>query len=647
MSITHVRWIRSLSPHVDAVLSYAARELARYVRRLSKSTWDVLAVDEVEGGAGTAWLGVCDRLPAPPGKALTPAPWDDGFAIWSAGDALYIAGRNARSVLYGVYAFLEQQGVRFVRPGYDGEVVPQVEAIALPGSPIVEEARHRHRGVCIEGAPSIAHALEMIDWCAKKRMNTVFLQFFSSRYFYNLWYERPYNPQYADHCLSEEEALAFDDQVIASLKKRGLVFHRVGHGWTGAAFGMPRSGWVTAGELVKPEYVRWLAEVDGERKLFHDIPINTELCYSYQPAFDAFVENIVRYCEQHPELDVVHVWLSDATNNKCECADCRQLSISDWYAKIINALSESLHRRVPATRFVFLCYIELLWPPEQIAIDERHGNAIMMFAPIARCYGHSLADPDCDDGQEWPRPPLNQFAVSRENAFYVKALAGWRQAFKGDSFDYDYHLMWANWSQLTDTYIARLYHEDLQHLKRLGLDGIVSCQSFRVFYPSGLAMTALAECLWDPDVSWPEMRQRYLQAAYGEHAAFAGEYLSALESFLDTGDPHRRMPPLANADEAELDTFSAFLERSLAELTTRQGTADGKARARSLDLLAHHATFLQHLAAAHAARRAGQKEDMEEEIEAAAAFLRDTEPEYSTYVDTMLALRFLEQAARS
>jgi hypothetical protein len=60
--------------------------------------------------------------------------------------------------------------------------------------------------------------------------------------------------------------------------------------------------------------------------------------------------------------------------------------------------------------------------------------------------------------------------------------------------------MWAVWTQLTDTALARMYHEDLQSLKEINLNGIVSRQSFRVFYLSGLAMTALAECLWNPDV---------------------------------------------------------------------------------------------------------------------------------------------------
>ncbi len=640
MAISHIRWLRSGAPAADAVLAFAGRELARYVRRLTGERWDVRGARRIAAASDTLWLGLCDRLPTPATGGLTPAPWDDGYAIWQAQGGLFIAGRNARSVLFGVYAFLERQGVRFLRPGRDGDVIPPREQVVLPDAPIVEEPRYRHRGVCIEGAPSLAHALGMVDWCAKKRLNTVFLQFLTGRFFYNQWYERAYNPKYAGHALTDEEASAFDEKVIAALKQRGLVFHRVGHGWTSAAFGMPRSGWVKADEEVKPEYVRWLAQVKGERKLYQGIPINTELCYSYRPAFNAFVENIARYAEAHPELDVVHVWLSDATNNKCECDDCRQLTISDWYAKVINALSEALHRRAPRMRFVFLCYIELLWPPAQVKIDEKYGNAILMFAPIHRCFGHSLADPTCDDGQEWPRPPLNQFAVSRHNAFYLRMLRDWRQSFRGDSFDFDYHLMWAIWQQLTDTAIGRIIHEDLQHLKDAGLNGLISCQSFRAFYPSGLAMATVAGSLWNPDVAWDEVRERYLDAAYGEDAAFAGDYLARVESFLDNPeDPHQRSLPFAGADEEKLAACAAFLKSALAEIASRRRSRADKARRLSLDLLAHHARLLQFIVKANRARVAGKPEVTKRELERAAAFVRRTEPRYSTWLDVLLCLR--------
>ncbi|NPV07483.1 MAG: DUF4838 domain-containing protein [Anaerolineae bacterium] len=640
MSVTQVRWMRSGSGEDDRTLSHAARQLARYVERMTGDEWDVGPTREVGPAAGTAWLGVCNTMPEPPTGPMAPAPWDDGFAVWAQDGGLFIVGRNARSVLFGVYAFLERQGVRYVRPGRSGEVVPEREEIDLPEEPLVEEPRYRHRGLCIEGAPSVKHALGMVDWAAKKRMNTIFLQFFSSQYFYNRWYEHSYNPLYRGHPISEAQALTLDERVIAAMKRRGLVFHRVGHSWTSAAFDMPRSGWVKADDAEVPEqYRRFLAEVNGERKLFQGIPINTELCYSHQPALDRFVDNVVRYAEEHPELDVVHVWLSDAPNNKCECENCRPLTISDWYARIINALSEKLAERAPDTRFVFLCYFELLWPPEQVEIDESRGNAIMMFAPISRCYGHALPDPDCDDGQEWTRPPLNQFSASRNNAYFIQRLADWRKAFQGDSFDFDYHLMWANWQQLTDTGIARIYYQDLQKLKDLGLDGIISCQSFRNFYPSGLAMTVLADALWNPDVAWEELRRGYLEAAFGPHADLADAYLSRTEEMLATEDPHRRQPPFSHCGGPALVEAESYLRGVLEDLTDRRKAEPDRVYRRSLELLSHHAQFLLHLVGAYQVRAAGKPALSNLELDRAADFLRRTEARVSPYLDTELALR--------
>jgi hypothetical protein len=157
-------------------------------------------------------------------------------------------------------------------------------------------------------------------------------------------------------------------------------------------------------------------------------------------------------------------------------------------------------------------------------------------------------------------------------------------------------------------------------------------------------MTALAEGLWNPDEPWGEMRGRYLDAAFGEHAAYADEYLTTLESYLDTGDPHRRTPPLSNADGDKLAACAAFLDASLAELCARQETVAERARIKSLDLLAYHARLLQVVVRAYQARLAGDTAQAEREFEAAADFLRRTEPKYSTYIDTMLALRFLERA---
>lgn len=175
--------------------------------------------------------------------------------------------------------------------------------------------------------------------------------------------------------------------------------------------------------------------------------------------------------------------------------------------------------------------------------------------------------------------------------------------------------MWAVGRQLTDTVVARIFHADLQDLKRIGLDGIISCQSFRVFHPSGLAMSALAECLWTPDVPWEEMRQAYLEAAFGQPAAYADEYLKQTESFLDTGDPHWRTPPLSNANGEKLASCAAFLQTARAGLALRRKATPDKARRRSPDLLTHHARLLHFIVRSYQARLTGETERANRELD--------------------------------
>jgi hypothetical protein len=638
MKVKQILWLSTGDPASDATLRFAAGQLALYAAKLGRPL-PTQRADSYTPQPEAIWLGLCGRLPAPAASEIKSALWDDGYALLPEKDSFFLIGQNARSVLFAVYDLLERQGVRFVRPGADGEILPKGAKFVLPSKPVVEKAVYRHRGVCIEGAPSLEHALDMVDWCAKKRMNTLFLQFFSSRYFYNHWYARDYNPDYADHEVSDVEAIAKDTEVVSALKKRGMVYHQVGHGWTATTVGLPRSGWVTTEEPPLPGRERWLAEVNGKRELFHKIPINTELCYSHSPAFEALVETIVRYVESHPELDIVHVWLSDATNNKCECAECRPLNISDWYAKIINALSEAFAQRAPGKRFVFLCYFELLWPPEKIEIDERHGNAVLMFAPISRTYGRSLGDPAADDGKAYPRPLLNQFGAPRSNAFFAKTLTDWLRAFKGDSFDFDYHLMWAIWRHLTDTVVARTYYQDLQQLKKLGLDGIISCQSFRVFYPSGLAMTVLAEALWNPQTPLAEIKKNYMQAAFGDQAAAVDGHLQQVERFLDTGDPDWVIPPLSNADAAKLSEFGGYLKGALADIRSWRAGAQEPTQRRSLDILAHHARYLQMIVKAYQAKLQDKPKAAGAALDRAANYLKRTELRGHRFMDTMLMLR--------
>ena len=98
MKYTSVRWIHTPATDTNAVLAYAASELARYAHELTGDPWEVIPVGGASAEPGSIWLGLCDRMPAAPGGDLAPALWDDGYAIWQDGESAYIAGQNARSV---------------------------------------------------------------------------------------------------------------------------------------------------------------------------------------------------------------------------------------------------------------------------------------------------------------------------------------------------------------------------------------------------------------------------------------------------------------------------------------------------------------------------------------------------------------------
>ena len=577
----------------DTVVAFAAKELARYVKKIAGLTLTIKHKTKFDTESSGIWVGLCTEFTLDHWPQLKPSYWDDGFAIRQQHKQLLITGTNGRSVLFGVYAYLESLGARWVRPGPQGELLPTLEALPVQDFEMLEKASYRHRGTCIEGAPSLEHVLNMLDWMAKRRMNSFFLQFHHSGTFWNRWYARAYNPYFGkpEH-LSEDDFYAMDDKVIAEVKKRGMLLHQVGHGWTAATVDMPCNGWVTTDLQVAPEKKRWLAKVNGKRELHAHMPVNTELCYSYKPAFNALVNNITSYAKEHPQIDVLHVWLSDSMNNKCECEQCAKMSPADWYMKLVNALAEKLYEVNPDQRFVFLSYFESWWAPEQLTYESKHGNAILMFAPISRCFRHTLTDEACTERFPLKRPPLNQASMPSANQPFVKLLDKWWKVYKGDSFLFDYYLWSGLHQQATDVTLAQIIHKDMRSLKGLGLNGHISCQVIRSFWPTGLSMATMAETTWNRKLRWEQIKLTHFQAAYGSDADWILQYLTKLEKLILGKPAHNGIERMEAKSPKQLRAIEAFLQEHYIELLARAGRATSPAYRESLELLAHQNQFL-------------------------------------------------------
>ncbi|MBO3833291.1 MAG: hypothetical protein FGF51_07950 [Candidatus Brockarchaeota archaeon] len=305
----------------NPVVSFAAEELSRYLEKMTGRRSRVENIDAYRAEGGI-YLGLPKDLSLAGIRFIDgekESELKDTIILKSVGHCLFISGSNPRSVLFSTYYYLKLHGAEWLWPGEDGEFLPSIKKARTDGFEIEETASYDHRGVCIEGAVTPEMVIDFVDWMAKQRLNEFFLQFKTSRYFYNRYYTRKYNPiAETSPEISVDEALKQDARVITELKKRGMIVERVGHGWTCESMGIQGLGWDPEKGLIKDEQKELLALVNGKRELFGGIAVNTELCYSNPRAFNMLVDHVVQYALDHPEVDILHFWLSDGMNNHCE-----------------------------------------------------------------------------------------------------------------------------------------------------------------------------------------------------------------------------------------------------------------------------------------------------------------------------------------
>lgn len=569
------------------VVLFAAKELGAYLARITGERAQILPQQAYDASQPDGlWLGVGGDLPlqAPPVESAL----DDSVAVRVRGTTGLIAGASPRSLLLAVYRFLHELGCRWPRPAPDPGLVPRrnLEYVEVDLS---EKAAYRHRALCIEGAVSLEHVLAVIDWAPKVGLSGYFTQFREGHTFFDRWYGRRYNPLKPPESCTVDQARAYTRSIEDELARRGMVYHAVGHGWTCEAYGIAGLGWDPVVQDWPAEVLDALALVNGKRAMWHDIPLITSLCFSQPEVRRRVVECVVDYLVDHRNIDALHFWLDDGFNNKCECDQCAAMRPADFYVRLLNELDAALTARGYQEKVVFLSYADLLFPPEieRLVNPERF---ILMFAPITRSYRRPLYPQD----PNFTPPPYvrNQVVFSNNNDEQLAYLRGWQEVFQGDSFIFEYHLIQAGayFNDPDSGFMARLLFEDIRNLRTLGLNGYVSCQFLRQFFPTGLSMYVLGRALWDESVTFEALADDYYTAAFGPDAAACRAYLEGLASLQDVVPLNEKVArpealPVVQAARQHLNAIVPVLERNLDLPEATQ--------ARSWQILAAHSQLLR------------------------------------------------------
>jgi hypothetical protein len=277
-------------------------------------------------------------------------------------------------------------------------------------------------------------------------------------------------------------------------------------------------------------------------------------------------------------------------------------------------------------RIAFIAYLDLLWAPQR-ARFVNPDRFVLLFAPISRSYSKPYGvDTAGVTLAPYRRNELTFPADISENLAYLER---WQEVFAGDAFTYEYYFMWDHYFDLPYYETARVVHEDVKRLKRVGLNGIVSDQTQRAYFPTGFGMYVLAKTLWDDGAAFDDLAKAYFEASFGSaEGERVREYLAHLSALFDPpylrgdvidgqeiserGDSHTWVlhggQPVLSRQAAHklgqipkvIDAFEPVIERN-------RGTEDA-CRAQSWAYLALHAEMAKMLARALKARAEGNRD---------------------------------------
>ncbi len=500
-------------------IRYAAEELEKYIIMVDSN-----AKTNIVEAFGEIKLGLFADFGIDSSEINDPII-DDVIDVKIDGLQGYIAGSNDRSVLFGVYKYLKSAGCRWVRPGDDGEHIPQKD-LSSHSFTYRKKADYPFRGQAIEGAVSFEHVRDTILWLPKVDMNLFMIEQIVPYNYMSRWYLHTANTILPHDDIPYKDYCKYASDLELVVKKCGLQLHALGHGALNEAFGIRyKAPYMTYD--VPEDAENALAMVGGKRKLHRGHPMQTHVCMSQKWVRDRVVNWLVDYMKEKPYIDFMHFWLADAINNQCECEECCKKTPSDWYVEMLNEIDKKLIEENIDSKIIFIMYVDTLWPP----IVEKLNNPSRFIMTTACGSGKGYSEKRREGGiPKWER---NNFSIVGGLDMALAFIDGWKPIFDGPKFIFEYMFYTDHYADPGHMTFARQVAKDMKALRVTGFDGIMSDQTQRCYFPTGLPVSIFGEFLFDTSLETEEYINKYMQDSFGQDWREAKKYLETVSSSFD------------------------------------------------------------------------------------------------------------------
>ena len=573
----------------------------------------------------------------------------------------YIAGSNFRSILMGVYRYCESAGVRYIRPGENGDYIPSAD-LHNHTFELRKKADYPFRGECCEGSISYEHMRDTVYWLPKIGMNMYMIEGTVPYTYMHKWYGHVYNTklrkpgQVTDYAMLQK----YISRLERDVKRAGLQLHTLGHDWMFEKFENVRGD---TGALEDPDSVltqkekNLLAMVKGKRGFYHGDPFYTHFCYSNPDARKIMVDTIVEYIENKPHVDFVHTWLADATNNQCECEECKKHEPSDWYVLFLNELDTELTKRGSDAKIIFIAYVDTIRPPKTFTL--KNPNRFILVSAIGGFYEEGYKKEECTE--ELPPFERNNFAPFSA-PLRLKCHRDWK-AVCGNikSFIYEYRYYTDMYCDLSQMRVSFETSRDMKALTDVSFEGCISDQTHRMYMPTALPLIAMGNTLFDKSTNFEKLKKDYFMAAFGENGEAVMDYLDKLSPLLSpsnfrvggkggieeegVGFVEARLRPWVNNPDvaSRADEIPALLDEFMPIIKQNVSTSSDPARRISWMYLGYHSQICRYHGEILKAGASGDMAKAQEVFIKLRDYLSEYELDFHNVFDLFLYLRAVAQ----
>ncbi len=458
-------------PH--EVYEFAAEELARYYAKISGEYLPRYA--QKQGDAIPVYLGsppfITQNGCAVPVEQLR----YDGYFLKVTENAVYITGKEKRSTLYGVYRLLENAGCRWMFPGPDGEVVPQILNLQFDDCEIIDNPDFEVRACCDDTHSEeivdsfVEETMEKFDWACKNRLNSYY------------------------GGVSIHGNVFLDAWFMREITKRDFMLEAGGHA---TIHYVDKKLFDTKPELFRMK--NGVRTPDGN------------FCSMNPEAVQMVVDGIGNLLKKVPSVKRIHMWFADTYEGSwCECEKCKNLTAAQQCFNVVRAVAKAY----PDLWVDFLLYHD---SEDTSAITEKlPSNVCAEYAPRERCYAHSLADKTC--------PRNGEYYARLQNAHKIfNSLYPFE--YYGDMILYN--KMGVN--------LQQTIYQDLLDYKALGTNAIKILMFNRYsWFAYKLNMVTFARSTWRLKADIMEIRKELCESYYGNCAQDMMQFYALQEQFTN------------------------------------------------------------------------------------------------------------------